>query len=312
MSILHSILHRLNSSCSRQATVNKLSSSAFDFTTSTSTSSRKNFGRRMSDHLDRTAHNFRQPGISNATVTELKEVSPSVKFLTLKVANPNFHFKAGQWVDFFISGVRTVGGYSMCTSPKLLRTDSQLGLVIKYSEYAPAFWVHTKCEVGDVVGVRVGGDQINYDPSPGDPSWDVLLLAGGIGINPMYSILQQVRDLHQERMNDPTAYKPGKVELLYSASSMKELIFKESIEAIASGAEDINCHFFVTKEKITPSTHISDKRIDSEAIATAIQRLDKENLRCFICGPPPMIADIETHLEECGIREDQIHCEKWW
>ncbi|XP_071803439.1 oxidoreductase NAD-binding domain-containing protein 1-like isoform X4 [Asterias amurensis] len=265
MSILHSILHRLNSSCSRQATVsvNKLSSSAFDFFT---TSSRKTFCRRMSDHLDRTAHNFRQPGISNATVTELKEVSPSVKYLTLKVANPNFHFKAGQWVDFFISGVRIVGGYSMCTSPKLLRTDSQLGLVIKYSEYAPAFWVHTK----------------------------------------------QVRDLHQERMNDPMAYKPGKVELLYSASSMKELIFKESIEAIASGAEDINCHFFVTKEKITPSTHISDKRIDSEAIATAIQRLDKENLRCFICGPPPMIADMETHLEECGIRQDQIHCEKWW
>ncbi|XP_071803437.1 oxidoreductase NAD-binding domain-containing protein 1-like isoform X2 [Asterias amurensis] len=311
MSILHSILHRLNSSCSRQATVsvNKLSSSAFDFFT---TSSRKTFCRRMSDHLDRTAHNFRQPGISNATVTELKEVSPSVKYLTLKVANPNFHFKAGQWVDFFISGVRIVGGYSMCTSPKLLRTDSQLGLVIKYSEYAPAFWVHTKCKVGDVVGVRVGGDQINYDPTPGDPSWDVLLLAGGIGINPMYSILQQVRDLHQERMNDPMAYKPGKVELLYSASSMKELIFKESIEAIASGAEDINCHFFVTKEKITPSTHISDKRIDSEAIATAIQRLDKENLRCFICGPPPMIADMETHLEECGIRQDQIHCEKWW
>ncbi len=83
-----------------------------------------------------------------------------------------------------------------------------------------------QCKVGDTVGVRVGGDQINYDPSPEDPSWDVLLLAGGIGINPLYSILQHVKDLHQDRMTDPTAYKPGKVELLYSASSMNELIFK--------------------------------------------------------------------------------------
>ncbi len=32
----------------------------------------------------------------------------------------------------------------MCTSPKLMRTDSQMGLVVKYSEHAPAFWVHTK------------------------------------------------------------------------------------------------------------------------------------------------------------------------
>ena len=83
-----------------------------------------------------------------------------------------------------------------------------------------------QCKVGDQVGVRVGGDKIIYAPSLTDPRWDVLLIAGGIGINPMYSILQHVRDLHTDSLRDPTSYTPGRLEFLYSASSMNELIFK--------------------------------------------------------------------------------------
>ncbi|XP_038076592.1 oxidoreductase NAD-binding domain-containing protein 1-like isoform X2 [Patiria miniata] len=268
--------------------------------------------RKMSDHLDRTAHNFRQSGISDATIVSVKDASATVKLLTLQVANPHFSFKAGQWVDFFIPGVHTVGGYSMFTPPLSLMKDLRMGLAVKYSEHAPAYWVHKQCQVGARVGVRVGGDQIIYDPSPSDPSWDILLIAGGIGINPMYSILQHARDLHVRSLSESSAYRPGRVEFLYSASHTDELIFKDSIQTIASDTENISCHFYITKETIVPASHISDHRINEADIATSLQRLDKDRLRCFLCGPPPMIADMETHLERQGVRPDQIHCEKWW
>ena len=67
-----------------------------------------------------------------------------------------FIFSAGQWVDFFIPGVEQVGGFSMCSSPKLLRTEGQLDLAIKYSQWPPAYWIHTKAKVGDRVGLRFG------------------------------------------------------------------------------------------------------------------------------------------------------------
>ncbi|XP_022102360.1 oxidoreductase NAD-binding domain-containing protein 1-like isoform X2 [Acanthaster planci] len=268
--------------------------------------------RRMSDHLDRTAHNFRQTGISDATIVAVKDGSSTVKLLTVQVSNPDFRFKAGQWVDFFIPGIRTVGGYSMYTPPSLLQKSLRMGLAVKYSEHAPAYWVHTQCKAGAKVGVRVGGDQIIYDPSPSDPSWDLLLIAGGIGINPMYSILQHARDLYLRSLSDPTAYRPGRVEFLYSASTSEELIFKESIQEIANDTENISCHFHVTREAVIPTSHTSDHRINGADLATSLQRLDKDRLRCFLCGPPPMIADMESLLESQGVRPDQLHTEKWW
>ena len=75
--------------------------------------------------------------------------------------------------------------------------------------------------MGDRVGIRVGGDQIIYDPKPGDPKSDTLLVAGGIGINPLISILQHVAYLHNNGSCDL-----GRVKMLYSASCVKELIFK--------------------------------------------------------------------------------------
>ena len=50
-----------------------------------------------------------------AKVVSITRLSPSVKGLTLKVAEGEAKpsFKAGQWLDFFIPGEATVGGFSM-------------------------------------------------------------------------------------------------------------------------------------------------------------------------------------------------------
>ncbi|XP_069114286.1 oxidoreductase NAD-binding domain-containing protein 1-like [Argopecten irradians] len=130
--------------------------------------------------------------------------------------------------------VEKVGGFSMCSSPQRLVDDGLLDLAVKRSDHPPALWVHTKCKEGVEVNIRSGGDTF-YDPKPTDPSTDLLLIAGGIGINPLYSILCHVRDLLQmkeERKGDNSTgtdnsvYIPGNIHLLYSASSEEELIFQ--------------------------------------------------------------------------------------
>ena len=47
-------------------------------------------------------------------------------------------------------------------------------------------------------------------------------------------------------------------------------------------------------------------------VVEAIQGLDHSRLRCFICGPPPMIEDIQTYLRDGGIATECIFIEKWW
>ena len=54
------------------------------------------------------------PGAVAAKVVSITNLSPTVKGLTLKVAEGETNsFKAGQWLDFFIPGEATVGGFSM-------------------------------------------------------------------------------------------------------------------------------------------------------------------------------------------------------
>ncbi len=54
------------------------------------------------------------------------------------------------------------------------------------------------------------------------------------------------------------------------------------------------------------------QRITGEDITEALSHLDPSQLQCFVCGPPPMIADIEQMLEECHVTRACIHTEKWW
>ena len=78
-----------------------------------------------------------------------------------------------------------------------------------------------QCQVGSELQVRSGGDFF-YDPPREEPS-DLLLVAGGIGINPLISMLRHHTQL---AASDPEHQKT--VRLLYTSSSKEELLFKAS------------------------------------------------------------------------------------
>ncbi|XP_077979157.1 oxidoreductase NAD-binding domain-containing protein 1-like [Glandiceps talaboti] len=277
--------------------------------------------RRMSDsvtgkedHLQRTKHDFRQINVTPATVCSITEESETVKALTLKVDENHFTFKAGQWIDFFIPGIEIFTGYSMCSSPQRLREKGELQLAVKFSDYPPTEWVHTKCQVGSQVTIRVGGN-FYYDPQPDEVSSDLLLIAGGVGINPLYAMLCQVADLHQAVSAGQNVYKPGKTILLFSARSESELLFKDNILQLCENMPNMECQFFVTRAKENRSlieSHVTAGRINDSVLKSTLAEMKRESLRCCICGPPPMIADIEQLLPSMGVSNKQISYEKWW
>ncbi|XP_063131426.1 oxidoreductase NAD-binding domain-containing protein 1 isoform X3 [Rattus norvegicus] len=107
--------------------------------------------RRKTDHLERTATVLRREVMAAAKVCEITHESPSVKSLRLLVADKDFSFKAGQWVDFFIPGVSVVGGFSICSSPQQLERERIIELAVKYTNHPPAVWVHNKKNILDLV-----------------------------------------------------------------------------------------------------------------------------------------------------------------
>lgn len=84
----------------------------------------------------------------------------------------------------------------------------------------------SQCTVGSRVAMRVGGEFF-FDPSPCEPSVDLLLVAGGVGINPLYSIMLHTADLLRlNRASGGRDYNIGSAHLCYSAKNTEELLFK--------------------------------------------------------------------------------------
>ncbi|XP_046543671.1 oxidoreductase NAD-binding domain-containing protein 1-like isoform X2 [Haliotis rubra] len=203
---------------------------------------------QTSDHLQRTADSSRQKIMSSATVLNIQDESRTVKSLYLKIHSEDFSFKAGQWVDTFIPGLDTMTGFSMCSSPGLLQREGMMHLAVKRSPHPPAEWVHTKCKVGSQVNLRVGGDYV-YDPQPGeDPPTDLLLVAGGVGINPLMSMLSHIHDMHQSETSRSMC--PNKVIIMFSAKTKDELLFRKRIDELCNlKPNNMSSMYFITEEK---------------------------------------------------------------
>uniref|UniRef100_A0A8D0L1S7 Oxidoreductase NAD-binding domain-containing protein 1 n=1 Tax=Sphenodon punctatus TaxID=8508 RepID=A0A8D0L1S7_SPHPU len=268
--------------------------------------------KRKTDHLERTANNFRQEVISSAKVCGIINESETVKRLRLAVTNKDFTFKAGQWVDFFIPGVAVVGGFSICSSPTLLEQEGVLELAVKCTTHPPAHWIHTQCTLDSEVALRVGGDFF-FNPQRDDSSVNLVLVAGGVGINPLFSILLHVADLYRNQDSKESGYKMGTAKLYYSAKNTDELLFQKNILGLMNTFPGkIACSFHVTQqssqvcEKLQP--HITERRISSTDLE---KHLSKETL-WYICGPPPMIESISKQLESLGVSTACIFFEKWW
>ncbi|XP_052804693.1 oxidoreductase NAD-binding domain-containing protein 1-like [Mya arenaria] len=265
------------------------------------------FKRSMADHLDRTHENTRNEVICLATVVGMRDESRTVKSLTLKVERGDLTFKAGQWVDMFIPGVSTVGGFSMYSSPCKLQTTRQMDLAVKFSNHPPAYWVHNQCKEGSQVHVRVGGDFF-YDPITSE-GHDLLLIAGGVGINPLLSIFNHVADQCKGDNPNSDHIKKSRVMLLYSAKTEEELIFKEHIKQSTVDHENIMCGFYSTREQ---AQDVKTHRIGPEDIAECFDWLRKDQTVAYLCGPSPMLTDMENILTAAGVQPDCVKYEKWW
>ncbi|CAD7701957.1 unnamed protein product [Ostreobium quekettii] len=231
------------------------------------------------------------PAVS-ATVTAVRQASPSVRILDLKVTDPRFAFAPGQWVDFFITGVDAVGGFSICSSPRLMVQSGAIQLAIKNSGEPPAAWVHSgECVPGAVVSVKVGGS-FRYDNPEFLP---VLLVAGGIGISPLMSMVRHILG----------APDPVPCTLLYCASSEAELVFRDELEKIASGADGV----FRFVPMVTRGAG-GGGRVSRAVLARHLP--SPSGTRCFLCGPPGMSDGVMGWLRELGVPGNRIRYEKWW
>jgi predicted ferric reductase len=125
----------------------------------------------------------------------------------------------------------------------------------------------------------------------------IALIAGGIGIAPVIGLLRHLRDSTDRRP----------IGLLYGARNVSQLVHAEEIRA-ARAELDLEAHFFV--DEPLPDWTGGIGEITGDAIRAAL-RADPSRCICFVCGPTPMMLDVERCLLDYGVPGAQIVYERF-
>ena len=143
---------------------------------------------------------------------------------------------------------------------------------------------------GDAVGVR--GPYGNGFPVERMEGQDLLLVAGGLGMAPLRSLLGYALD-RRERF--------GAVTLMYGARSPAELLFRHEIEALALRA-DVTCLLTVDRDPGRAWTH----RVGLLPRLFDGARIDPPRTHAAICGPPVVYRFVLERLLALGFSKDRI------
>lgn len=132
----------------------------------------------------------------------------------------------------------------------------------------------------------------DHDQGPG-----YVLLGGGIGITPLYSMCQTMADRQDVRP----------VLLFYAAQNSQELAFHTELDGLS---QRMNLKAVYVLEHPPADWHGEMGRIDSTLLRRYLPK-QYQRFQYFVCGPPPMMDAMERILPALGIAPENIHTERF-
>ena len=126
----------------------------------------------------------------------------------------------------------------------------------------------------------------------------LVLIAGGVGIAPIISILRTLKDTKDQR---PAI-------LIYGSRNREQAIFTEELLALKK-----TLRLSVTFVLEYPDDNLSSEtgRIREDLLERHIHPGSSDEFEYFICGPAPMMDEAERYLERAGIPSRLVHSERF-
>jgi len=146
------------------------------------------------------------------------------------------------------------------------------------------------------VRVWVDGPYGAFTPER-EPGQGFVLIAGGIGITPMRSILLTMRDRGDRRV----------VVLVYAARSRARVVYRAELEALRHA---LALEVVYVLEEPDPGWRGERGLVTADVLRRHLPA-HFERFQYFACGPPPMLDAIEELLPGLGVPAARIHTERF-
>ena len=220
-------------------------------------------------------------------VTDIRQDTPDVK--TFRVVSPEggklFEHRPGQCAMLSVPGV-SEAMISITSSP----TNKE------YMEFSVkkcgclTQWLHAM-EVGQMITVRGPYGR----PFPVDDELagkDLLFVAGGIGLAPLRSVINYVRDKRDQY---------GTVDIVYGSRSKDDLVDYREIVEEWEKAKDFHVHLTIDREQEGWDGHVG-------FVPNYVKELNPDLKKTVLmCGPPIMIKFTLAGLMELGFKREQVY-----
>jgi NAD(P)H-flavin reductase len=224
---------------------------------------------------------------SVGVITDIRRDTPDVK--TFRVLTPDgkkpFEHMPGQCAMLSIPGVGEAM-FSITSSP----TNREfMEFSIKKCGHLTS-WLHS-LEVGQQITIR--GPYGN--PFPVETEFkgkDMLFIAGGIGLAPLRSVINYIRD---NRANY------GKVDIVYGSRSKDDLVDIREIQEEWVNEPDFNVHLTIDRAQEGWDGHVG-------FVPSYVEELGFDtNKTAVLCGPPIMIKFTLASLIKLGFSKEQVY-----
>jgi len=240
-------------------------------------------------------------------VSKIKETKDIISFyLAPHDGNELPGFMPGQYLTFQLNIPGQVKPIIRCYSlsdspyhPDRYRVSIKRVLAPRDTSFPPGLgsnYFHDSLNENDIIDVKAPSGQFYLDMTKSTP---IVLLAGGVGITPMLSMLNAVTEMGSQR----------EVWFFLGVRDKTEHVMQEHLEGVARENERVNLRIFYSKpgetDVFNKDYHVKG-RVNVENFKSI---LPSNNFDFYMCAPPPMVKDLRNDLADWGVPKKNIHFE---
>ncbi|MGE3176909.1 MAG: 2Fe-2S iron-sulfur cluster-binding protein [Vicinamibacterales bacterium] len=221
-----------------------------------------------------------------ATVDE----TPDIR--TIRLRRPDgFDFEAGQFIPVRVrvDGKDYVRCYSISSSP---HSQGLLEISVKRQGLVSNA-LHATARPGAVLSIKAPNGAFKYPAGDDRP---IVLLAAGVGITPLMSMLRHA--VHAEPARPVT--------LIYGSQDEQHLAFRDELLSVTRRHPQASVVYALSRQGAS-SPAFYPGRIDAALLKATVP--DLVHSICFICGPNQMIDGVRATLATLGVPAPQIRSE---
>lgn len=156
-------------------------------------------------------------------------------------------------------------------------------------------YLHQQLNEGDIIEAKAPAGEFYLKLEPPHP---VVLIAGGVGITPLLSMINTLIEREDDR----------EIHLFYGVRNGSQVMMKEYLQELSEKCSQFHLHLCYSRPRESDVDYLHHGRIDIELLRST---LAVSNYHYYLCGSLAMMQGLSEDLKGWGVPENDIYFESF-